>query len=146
MKTKILKLQTFSAILFFSFLASCQKETGENGCSINTSSVAGTYKLTAMVYKESPAAAEQDFLVLRDDCEQDDLMTFEANGVLQYKDLGLTCGPDASFTSAWSVNGNNIVVDGDAGIIQRFDCNELVIKGENVLTVGDAFFYTFKKQ
>lgn len=146
MKTQFFKSRILASVLFIAIFASCQKKSSEDACSLNTASIAGAYKLTGMVYKQSSTAPGENYLILRDACEQDDLIIFEASGVFHYKDAGGICSPNGSGTSTWSLTGNTITIDGDAGIIEQFDCSQLVVKGENVLTAGDVMTVTYKKQ
>jgi hypothetical protein len=136
-----------SSVLMLVFV-SCQKEADAPvNCSTTTAGISGTYKLTALAYKQTPTSPEQDFLALRDACENDDLVTLSANGTYQYKDLGVTCSPDGSNSGTWSVAGNTIISDGIVGgTIQSFDCRKLVVYSNDMIIPGDRITLTIERQ
>src|SRR5688572_18164467 len=136
----IAQLKTiFASLILMSVFASCQKETdAPDNCSATTAGIAGTYKLTALTYKQTPTSPAQDYLVWRDACENDDLVTLSANGTYEYKDLGVTCSPNGSNGGTWSVVGNAIISDGIVGgTIQSFDCRKLTVYTNDVIIPGD---------
>jgi hypothetical protein len=138
----------FACAIVMLIFASCQKEADAPvNCSPTTAGIAGTYKLTALVYKQTPTSPEQDYLALREACENDDLVTLSANGTYEYKDLGLTCSPDGSNSGTWSVSGNTIISDGIVGgTIQSFDCRKLVVYSTDMIIPGDRITLTIEKQ
>ena len=68
-----------SAVLLFS----CKKDSEET-CATNTASVSGSYKVTAVTYKENASAPEIDYYTVwyTETCERDDIITFNSNGTL----------------------------------------------------------------
>jgi hypothetical protein len=129
-------------------LASCQKEADAPvNCSATTTGIAGTYKLTALVYQQTATSPGQDYLALREVCEADDLVVLSANGTYEYKDLGATCSPNGTNSGTWSVVGNTIISDGIvSGTIQGFDCRKLVVYSNDMIIPGDRITLTIEKQ
>jgi Lipocalin-like domain len=151
MRNSTITLTTlFFAIGICSF--SCQKESSHNsnetnGCSISMSSVAGTYKVTALTYKAASSEPEVDYLAFMDDCEKDDLTTLNPNGTYKYNDAGVKCSPDETGTGTWSLQGNKMISDGSiGGTISSFDCKKLVLYVENLNQTGDKLVFTMMKQ
>ena len=121
-------------------LASCDKD---DDCEQNVNTVSGTYKLTALKYKPSGSSTEIDFYALMDACEKDDLTILSSNGTYVYDDAGTVCSPDGSFNGTWSLSGNTITVDGEAGTISSFDCENLTFYVEDS---GERLTFTYNKQ
>lgn len=129
-------------------VTSCQKNSSQdNSCARTTAGLAGTYKLTALKYKAGNDSPELDYMLLREVCENDDLIVLEANGTYWYKDLGLICSPDGSNNGTWSVAGNTIISDGIvSGTIQSFDCHFLTVYSADFIIPGDRITMTIEKQ
>ena len=111
------------------FLASCKKD--EN-CDLNSSSLVGTYRATSITYKASAGSPEIDVYSGLDACEKDDLIIFNDNGSVIFQDAGQVCSPSGNDTGTWSLSGNTILLDGEAGTVSSFDCDTMV------LTMTDA--------
>ncbi len=123
------------------------KKKSDETCSSTMAAIAGTYKLNAFTYKQTSTSPSQDYLLLKDPCELDDLLEFKANGNYTYSDLGTVCSPDGSDAGTWSVTGNTIISDGIvAGTIQSFDCHSLVVYTDNIFIPGDRITLTIVKQ
>jgi hypothetical protein len=146
----ISRITSIFAICIFFF--SCTKENSHNGnntngCSISMSSVAGTYKLTALTYKAGSSDPEVDYLAFMDDCEKDDLITLNFNGNYNYNDAGIKCSPDETSTGTWSLKINQMVSDGIFnGTISSFDCKTLVFYVADIYKAGDKLVFTMMKQ
>lgn len=136
--------KVFIALSALATLNSCQKETSEQICSLNMSSVAGTYKITKALYRASATAPEVDITNTYDACERDDIFVLHANGVMDYQDAGTPC--IASYTSTWSLNGNAMTLDGDPGIVESFDCHTLVVYVADGVVPGDKLTAFFTRQ
>jgi hypothetical protein len=138
---KKLLLALFALPLFFA----CNKKDDE--CTLSSGAVAGTYRITAVKYKASAAAPEQDYynVVFTDACEKDDTYTLNSNGTFAFNDAGVKCVPPNDFTGTWSLNGNTITIDGDAGNVDSFSCTVMVVSASNVFTVGDKFTVTYTR-
>jgi Lipocalin-like domain len=145
------KLQTklsLAVLALSSVLFSCKKEDSATPpCSISMQNLSGSYKLTALKYKLTPATPEMDFFALMDDCEKDDLLILNANGTYQFKDLGIACSPDGNENGTWKLNGNTLISDGILeGNISSFDCKTLVFYNDNYNIPGDRAIVTLVKQ
>jgi hypothetical protein len=138
------------ALLLTVATLSCKKEKTDpqpEPCVTNVASLSGTYKLTALKYKQTATAAEQDFLALKDACEKDDLIVLNANGTYLYKDLGSFCSPSGNDNGTWNLNGNIIKSDGMIdGTIKSFDCKTLVVVTPDALVPGDQLVFTMTRQ
>ena len=126
---------------------SCDKDKDED-CALSQASVAGTYRVTSIKYKSSASGPEMDYynFVFTEACEKDDTYTLNANGTFSFNDAGTKCTPPNDYTGTWSLSGNTIVIDGDAGNVDSFNCNTLVVSGSNVITTGDKFTFTYTRQ
>lgn len=140
------RLLTAATILFTTF--SCQKERDDNpNCAVNMSTLAGTYKLTALKYKASASSPEQDYMLFFDNCEKDDLIKLYANGTYDHVDAGSVCSPDGNYNGTWSLMGNIIISDGDlGGEVQSFNCTKLVTELKDMNVQGDRLTFTLERQ
>jgi hypothetical protein len=147
MKTKIVKciLIAFStSCLFFS----CKKEKSDSrGCSINMTNLSGAYKLTALQYKSTATSAALDYMAFMDDCEKDDIIILNSNGVYDYKDAGTVCTPEKKEHGTWQLSGNVLTSDGTMnGTIASYDCKTLIYYVENTVITGDRLTFIMVKQ
>jgi hypothetical protein len=137
----------FLAITITFFITSCKKHDDAPACTTDTASVSGSYKITAVTYKESATAAEVDYFnILFDACERDDIYTFQANGTYQITDAGMVCSPSGNDNGIWSLSGSTMTIDGDANAIESFDCKALVFVNQDVQVTGDKLKLTLTKQ
>lgn len=129
-------------------LFACKKEkSSPAGCDISVTGLAGSYKLTALQYKESATTAPIDYLTYLEECEQDDIMELKGNGTYTYHDAGTTCKESAADHGTWTVTGKTLTSDGKLqGTIDSYDCKTLVYYVDNALTQGDRLTYTMVKQ
>jgi hypothetical protein len=129
------------------FLFACEKDNDTN-CSKTVENISGTYKLTALTYKENATAPEVDYLPISfpDACERDNLYVFNSNGIYQLQDAGLSCVPSDTYEGTWSLNGNTIEIDGDPATIESFDCSKLTVVGNDEMIPGDIIKLTLTKQ
>lgn len=128
-------------------LFSCKKDP-ENDCSKNETSIAGSYKVTAVTYKGSDDAAEVEYFSvwMPEACERDDMLMLNANGTYEYSDVGLVCDPSGNDTGTWSVDGNSMITDGDAATIESYDCKNLILSMPNIWVIGDKVKMTLTRQ
>lgn len=132
---------SFSVVILFS----CDKESEE--CNITVNSIAGSYKITSMLYKESATASEMEVQpIWFDACEIDDILTFNTNGTYQVTDAGIKCTPPGDDNGTWALNGNIMQVDGDPTTIKQFDCKKLILVNTDTQVAGDTFTITLSKQ
>lgn len=139
---------TTAVIIAASLLLSCKKEKNSpSGCDISLTGLAGSYKLTALQYNQSAAAAPVDYLTYLEDCEKDDVMELKSDGTYTYHDTGITCKESATDHGTWVVSGKTLTSDGQLkGTIDSYDCKTLVYYVDNALTNGDRLTYTMVKQ
>ncbi|MBS1564784.1 MAG: lipocalin family protein [Bacteroidetes bacterium] len=127
--------------------ASCKKNKDDKKCDINMASIAGTYRLASLKYKPGAGQPEQDVMPMRDACENDDLVTLNANGTYHYQDAGTVCTPSGNDDGTWSLNGNTLSSDGDMrGDIKSFDCSSLSYTIKDIYNTGDELVFTLKRQ
>lgn len=140
---KKLTILMLPLILIFS----CKKDK-DSSCVTDTASISGSYKITAMTYKESPSSPEEDYftLVFPDACERDDVMTFQTNGTYQSTDVGIVCSPAGGDNGTWSLSASTMTIDGDPVTIESFNCKTLILVNSDTQTQGDKFRITLTKQ
>jgi hypothetical protein len=145
-------LKNLFPVLIISIIAfSCNKKDNGNGgpsCSASTSSLATTWKVTAIKYKQSPSSPEQDYypMIYSHACEYDNVYVFNSNGNYTYEDRGTQCFPPDNFGGTWSVSGGILTIDGTPATIQDFNCTSFKLVTNNVFTAGDIFTATWVKQ
>ncbi len=127
-------------------IVSCKKDDKKDTCTTSTTSLSGSYKITAVKYKQTPASPEEDFFLTFDACEKDDILILASNGTFTSQDAGIVCVPNGSYTSTWSYIGTTFTIDGDAATIQSFDCTTLVAYQTDQAVAGDRVTYTLVKQ
>ena len=131
----------FCVVLLFS----CKKNPVE--CNTNVTSVSGSYKITAMTYKETPASPEVDFFTPNfDPCQRDDTYTFNANGTYIRTDVALVCNPSGGENGTWALSGNAMTIDGDQTGIESFDCKSLILFNTDISIPGDRLKITMIRQ
>jgi hypothetical protein len=138
------KIFAIALIALFA-LGSCKKK--KDTCAINATSVSGTYRITAIMYKANSSATEMNIYdTYYDACEKDDLYKFLAAGLFEYEDAGTDCSPAGDYSGTWSLSGNTIVVDGDPATVESFDCTNLYISVADFFNAGDKATFTFVRQ
>ena len=125
---------------------SCKKDK-DNNCTLSMSAAAGTYRITAVKYKQTPTSAEQDYynVLFTDACEKDDTYNFNANGTYIFTDAGVKCAPPGDFTGTWSLSGNTITIDTESGNVDLFNCSSIVVSVSSVNVPGDKVTYTLTR-
>ncbi len=137
----------FTTLVIF---VSCKKDetTAVDTCKISSTTIAGTYKKTAIIYKASSAAAEQDFFSGLQPCEQDDTYELKTDGSVVVGDGADVCpGPPPPGTiTVWSISADGKVFALDALYdVVSFDCTNLVVVEKDFLIPGDTRTVTYKK-
>jgi len=144
--------KTILALAIIAGLASCKKtETpAPNTCVPSVSTIAGTYKVSSISYKESSSATATDMFVNYPDCQKDDTYQLNADGSVVFADAGVSCGlpPAPGLPTSWTLEGNNTRIQmADFNmLIVSFDCSKLVVSEADVLTTGDQRITTYVKQ
>jgi len=138
----------FLLFLISVLIISCKKNDAKQSCSLDSDSIAGTYKITTYIYKASPTSAEQDFtkVFLPNQCERDDLVTLDTGGKYVYTDAGMACSPPRDTTGTWSLIGATLILDGTVTTVKSFDCHTLILANTNLFTAGDEVDITFVRQ
>lgn len=148
MKKAVLILSTFGMVI------SCKKSEPapvppDTSCKINSSTIAGTYLKTAMKYKTSSTAAEQDWFSGLQDCEKDDLYQLKPDSTVVINTGAEICSgppPPGSITTWYLDNNNTELVFGAFLKIDSFNCTTLVVTEKDFLVPGDSKTTTFVKQ
>ena len=125
LKSPYMKKFLLGGMLLALVSSGCKKS--DANCDRTMANIAGTYHLTSLKYKSSSSAIEVEIYSMQDACSKDDFIVFSANGQYAYNDAGVSCNPNDSYSSTWSLSGNNITVDGDLATIVSFDCKTLVV-------------------
>ena len=139
--------KTIFIILSVLFLFSCKKH--EADCATTTASVSGSYKVTAATYRVSASATETDYLpvLFPDACEKDDIITFSSAGTYRFADVGIVCSPAGDNNGTWSLTGIGAMqIDGDAVILESFDCKKLIFVNTDTQVSGDLLKLTLTRQ
>lgn len=144
MKNLILAL---SAGIFLFAGSGCSKDD-KNNCAVTVANIAGTYKIQKVMYKLNASTAEVDYTsTVFEACDLDDLLILNSNGVYQYQPAGVECTPpNSGDTDTWSLSGNTITIEGEAGTVSSFDCSSLVVVFSDYDVAGDKATFTLKKQ
>lgn len=132
-------------------MASCKKSSSnKNNCTINTASLAGTYKITAQKYKTSASAPEIDLFSSMLACQKDDTYKLNDNGSFDITDAGVNCGipPAPPSLNGWEINsaGSILEMGDETFTVKSFDCTNLVLTQANVTAAGDELITTYTKQ
>ena len=134
-------------IYFFlvSIIASCKKD---KVCNLDVGGFSGSYKISSVRYKATPASAEVDYFttLFSDPCERDNLYTFNANGTYSFTDAGIICVPPDTDSGPWTLAGNTLTVDGDPANVDQFSCSAFTISQAGVLVLGDKVTFVFTRQ
>jgi hypothetical protein len=117
-------LCAFLALLIF-FVA-CKKD---NAVEITQESVAGTYQLNKVSFKDETGGYEKDvsssFIA---DCAEDDLYTFKANGDYIFDEASIQCGLIKEELAKWYLYSTTTInIKGRFFTLESFDGNTFVI-------------------
>lgn len=126
---------------------SCKKNTDQT-CNLDTASVAGSYKVTAVRYKATATSPETDYYsqFFPDACERDDIITLNTNGSATFTDAGVKCSPPGDDVSTWSLSGNTITIDGGPANVDSFNCSSITVSEADVFTAGDKLILVLTRQ
>jgi hypothetical protein len=141
----------FTLTIAGGFLSFKKTDTAaSNPCSVTAANIAGKYKISAVSYQTSAAAAAVDLLANMQDCEKDNTYEFKADGTMAVSDAGISCGSQRSpeNQSRWVLKNNNSTLRlSDAALtIEHFNCSKLVITQSGVSIPGDKNTITYTKQ
>lgn len=136
----------FTTLVIF---VSCKKDetAPADTCKISSTTIAGTYKRTAIKYKASSSAAEVDSYV--DECKKDDLYELKTDGSVVVGDGTEVCPgpPPPGSITAWSISADGKVFALDYLYdVQSFDCITLVVSYKDNFVPGDITTVNYVKQ
>jgi len=143
---KILGL-SFLAITLFS---SCKKDDPTPTCTLNATSILGTYKTTGATTQANAQAPIVDDYATWDACEKDDLVTFSAGNILTTNEGATSCNPPTDpFSANWALSGNTLTISfmgfASNATISDFTCNGFKITTVDA-TTGEISVSTVTKQ
>jgi hypothetical protein len=128
-----------SALFIFS---GCEKE---DTCNLTQESLIGTYRLTALTYRESPGSPVEDDFSGLSECVKDNLFSFNSDRTFRYQDAGLVCSSNLDYTATWTLTGTTLEYGGDISIVSDFNCERMVTTISDVDVQGDVLTATFIK-
>jgi hypothetical protein len=114
-------------------MTSCKKdEPTTPTCTLSSTSIQGTYKVTAETSQADAQSPVVDEFALYEPCEKDDLFVF-GNGTLTSSEGATSCTPPTDpFTANWTLVGSQLTwtVMGFSisGTVESFNCNSMVLK------------------
>jgi len=146
----LFKLNPFMKKLLFGLFAltllatSCKKD--KDAPAMTKENIAGTYKMTAEVYK-MPAGQgpDEELFSTYEPCFKDNLYKLNLDEVFQVVDAGQVCDPANDLQSTWHVDGNHLIVDDYVYTISKFDGSVLELtdfSGEGADAHGYITTYT----
>lgn len=123
-------MKKHSVIILFGclFLFSCKKEeiTGIT-CELNDTNFAGIFKVKSVIYKYSATDPGTDYFLTWNACKKDDLIHIQSNHQTVHEDAGIRCSPSGGGVGNWTLSGNTIVMDYQAGTVAYFDCKTTIV-------------------
>ena len=142
---KIIFILSITAII-----VSCKKsETPADTCTVSNTTIVGTYTLTALKYKASSTAAEDDLFSGLAGCEKDDTYELKTDGSVVVDGGADICGgpPPPGAITSWSLTADNktLLLD-DEYTISSFDCTTLVLTKKDSRVPGDTKKVTYVKK
>ena len=124
----------------------CHKSNNNGQTAINFQNVVGTYKISKVVVSDGPIS--EDLTDSIDQCQKDDLFHFNKDSTFFYEDAGVSCTPNGSFTTNWSVTGNKLIIETNGistATIKSLTSTTLVISSADstyypeIITTTDTF-------
>ena len=125
-KKHIMKRILFALMLSSLFFTSCKDDAAPT-CTLNSASLAGTYRITASTYQVNAQSSPVDDYATWPACEKDDLYIFNVNGTFSLNESNQVCNPSSAFDGNWFLSGSilSISVAGfaESGSVSSFTCN-----------------------
>ncbi len=116
-------------IIFFALVCivmlGCNK--GSDDCTLNNSSILGTYIMTGYTYQASTTSPVIDEFATYPACAKDNVITFKANSIYTFDEGVLTCPSSVTGAGTWRISGNTLTLDYES-YTTTFNCKTLVIK------------------
>lgn len=140
---KMTTLATIALLVASTIFPSCQKETTTSTPPVSSSTLAGTYKVTAMQLQPT-AGPSQDLFTNLPDCQKQTLQTLRTDFSYQLQSV---CNPGDNATSVWALQGTNkITINGLTGDLVSFDGRNLVLGFDNFFGMPGRLTETLTKQ
>jgi hypothetical protein len=146
----------FFLIALFAVVVSCKKSNptptppaNTDTCKVTPARIAGTYIKTAVKYKASSTATEQDMFSFLQECEKDDIYELKTDSSVVISTGTAVCGgppPPGGITNWYLTNNNTQLIFGAILKIDSFTCARLVVTETDLLITGDAQTSTYVKQ
>ncbi len=138
-----------SALVVAMAATGCKKDK-ETVCSLDATSIQGTYKITSVKYKLNSSATESQIFTdpnYFEACERDDTYQFAASNVFNYVDAGTACSGSSNVTSTWALVGNALTIGAfGAGTVSSFGCSSMDLTVNDFDVSGDIAVITFSRQ
>ena len=139
------KIIGFVLLMSF-FFVSCKKDTPAVLCTLSSTSIIGSYKTTALIYKQDANTSEVDIFPLYDSCKKDDLLTFVTGGTYTNTEGATSCSPANNSNGTWSLNDSTMTIDGsDEVSVSDYSCFGFKMKITDD-TSGETYTLTLVKQ
>lgn len=141
----------FFLVALPAIIVSCKKNDNDSPqpCPVQQSTVAGRYVITAIKYKASASAAEQDVFSGLDSCQRDDVYQLMADSTVIIGTGATVCPgpPPPGGITVWYVtaDGKQFSFDEIYDIVS-FDCTTLVVNKKDYNVPGDSRTVTMAKQ
>ncbi len=133
-------------LVFISLLMGCSTDTPNVNCGLTRTNLIGSWKITAMRYKENAHAAEVDVFSTSNPCKKDDIYVFSSDSIYHYNDLGVFCSPPDSYVGKWKLSGTQLTFDSlNTYTISQFNCGAMNATKTGT-TAGEYLSVTFTKQ
>jgi|GEM_PF-1667219 hypothetical protein len=120
-----------------------------DGCPVQRSTIAGRYVITAIKYKASSSAAEQDTYASQDACLKDDFYELREDSSVTKGDSTNICAgpPPPGNITVWylSADGKQFTFDAVYDVVS-FDCTNLVVTQKDYFIAGDTRTVTLSKE
>lgn len=119
------------AVLFLLSFSSCKKT---EHCEKDDSHFTGNWRFTSFVVENGPQPVE-----LMKSCNNDDVVTFNADHTYTWDDKTSVCSPSVSHSGTWELKNGLLYVDAVDYTITGFDCQTLLLSKMNYQgTTGKA--------
>ena len=133
-------------VLCFLLLLACDKDDDDAPCTTNAASIAGSYKIIATTYRETPTSDIEDIYLTYDECEKDDVITFKTDNTYNFLDKGVLCTPQRNENGTWSYMGSSMTLNGGPITLVSFNCKTMVLERTDVDVDDDKFTITLQRQ
>lgn len=119
------------AALSMFVLSACKKDKDQPAPT--KENLAGTYTFGSVTAKTGSGSEQDVTAQFYAACKKDDRLNLRSDGTLLYADAGYSCTPPDDHTGTWSVNGNQITIEGETSTIKSFNERTLVLGSTDTL-------------